>query len=97
MLRGVNHIHSKFILHRDMKPNNLLLSASGELKLADFGLAREEGQGQTPTVVTRWYRSPELLFGAQHYGGGYVLPSFSLVPSVDIWAVGCIFAELMLR
>lgn len=60
----------------------------GQLKLADFGLARSFGSpdNMTSEVVTRWYRSPELLFGAQHYSGG-----------VDIWAVGCIFAEIVLR
>lgn len=76
------------LINEDLKPSNLLLAQNGVLKLADFGLARTFGDfvPMTPTVVTRWYRAPELLFGAQYYGGG-----------VDIWAVGCIFAELMLR
>lgn len=72
-----------------MKPNNLLIAADGELKLADFGLARTYGEptgNMSPQVVTRWYRAPELLFGARDYSYG-----------VDMWAVGCIFAELMLR
>lgn len=74
---------------QDMKPNNLLLTQDGVLKIADFGLARDwgdPGKAMTSQVVTRWYRSPELLYGAQEY-----------TYAVDIWAVGCIFAELMLR
>lgn len=66
-----------------------MISSKGELKLADFGLAKLFGSPDrryTPQCVTRWYRAPELLFGSEQYG-----------PSVDIWAVGCIFAELMLR
>lgn len=88
-LRGIHHCHRNFILHRDLKPSNLLLAPDGQLKIADFGLARAFGNATdvfTPKVVTRWYRAPELLFGAKHYTG-----------AVDIWAVGIIFAELMLR
>ena len=88
-LRGVHHIHRNFILHRDLKPNNLLISPEGIIKIADFGLARAvPGPREilTSNVVTRWYRAPELLFGAKHY-----------TYAVDIWSVGVIFAELMLR
>ena len=73
-----------------MKPNNLLISSNGVLKIADFGLAREYADESTSKmtcqVVTRWYRPPELLLGARSYSTG-----------VDLWATGCIFAELMLR
>lgn len=67
----------------------MLLGDDGVLKIADFGLTRSMGfqcQSMTSQVVTRWYRAPELLFGAKHYSAG-----------VDIWAAGCVFAELMLR
>ncbi|GAA5850646.1 hypothetical protein JCM9279_006373 [Rhodotorula babjevae] len=88
-IKGLDFCHQNWILHRDMKPNNLLISADGVLKLADFGLAREyadEAAKMTCQVVTRWYRCPELLLGARSYSTG-----------VDMWATGCIFAELMLR
>ncbi|XP_076854139.1 cyclin-dependent kinase 7 [Brachyhypopomus gauderio] len=88
-LQGLEYMHLHWILHRDLKPNNLLLDENGVLKLADFGLAKAFGspnRAYTHQVVTRWYRSPELLFGARMYGVG-----------VDMWAVGCILAELLLR
>uniref|UniRef100_A0A4W5Q4A4 Cyclin-dependent kinase 7 n=1 Tax=Hucho hucho TaxID=62062 RepID=A0A4W5Q4A4_9TELE len=88
-LQGLEYMHHHWVLHRDLKPNNLLLDENGVLKLADFGLAKAFGSPNrvyTHQVVTRWYRSPELLFGARMYGVG-----------VDMWAVGCILAELLLR
>ena len=88
-LQGLEYLHQHWILHRDLKPNNLLLDHSGVLKITDFGLAKPFGspnRAMTHQVVTRWYRSPELLFGARLYGTG-----------IDMWAVGCIIAELLLR
>ncbi|KAF2070910.1 hypothetical protein CYY_007776 [Polysphondylium violaceum] len=88
LLRGIEYLHSHYIIHRDLKCSNLLYSDSGYLKLADFGLARKFGypiDNITPKVVTLWYRAPELLLGAEKYSS-----------SVDIWSIGCIFGELLL-
>lgn len=87
--RGIWFCHSQFVLHRDIKPNNLLIAADGAIKIADFGLARsfsDPYRPMTSNVITRWYRPPELLFGAKHYSG-----------AVDIWSVALVFAELVLR
>ncbi|GMT32194.1 hypothetical protein PFISCL1PPCAC_23491, partial [Pristionchus fissidentatus] len=86
---GLEYLHVNWILHRDLKPNNLLMNAAGNIKITDFGLARFFGspnRNYTHQVVTRWYRAPELLYGARSYGVG-----------VDMWAMGCIVAELLLR
>ncbi|XP_050432544.1 cyclin-dependent kinase 11B isoform X2 [Adelges cooleyi] len=88
LLAAVEHLHDNWILHRDLKTSNLLLSHKGVLKVGDFGLAREYGsplKAYTPVVVTLWYRSPELLLGAKEYS-----------TPIDIWSVGCIFAEFLL-
>ncbi|KAI1342238.1 kinase-like domain-containing protein [Xylariaceae sp. FL0016] len=89
LTRAVWFCHESFVLHRDIKPNNLLIAADGEVKLADFGLARsfsDPYRPMTANVITRWYRPPELLFGAKHYSG-----------AVDIWSVGLVLAELVIR
>ncbi|KAJ8371333.1 hypothetical protein SKAU_G00113610 [Synaphobranchus kaupii] len=88
LLKGVTFCHENSIMHRDLKPANLLISSTGHLKIADFGLARlfsNEGERlYSHQVATRWYRAPELLYGARKYDEG-----------VDLWAVGCIFGELL--
>ncbi|XP_022090107.1 cyclin-dependent kinase 11B-like [Acanthaster planci] len=88
LLRGVHHLHDNWILHRDLKTSNLLLSHRGQLKIGDFGLAREYGsplKNYTPIVVTLWYRAPELLLGIKEYSC-----------PIDLWSVGCIFAEFIM-
>ena len=81
MLSGLSYLHKRAILHRDMKGSNILLNARGELKLADFGLARayhrHRRNDYTNRVITLWYRSPELLLGETVYG-----------PEVDLWSAG---------
>lgn len=89
LARGVWFCHENFIMHRDIKPNNLFIAADGEIKLADFGLARSFSDPYRPMtcqVITRWYRPPELLFRAKFYSG-----------VVDVWSMGMVFAELILR
>lgn len=90
LLNGLYFIHNNNILHRDMKSANILITRTGILKLADFGLARVYSQKDrnrlTNRVVTLWYRPPELLLGARVYG-----------PEIDIWGAGCIMAELWTR
>ena len=89
LCRAIYYCHSHFILHRDIKPNNLLIALDGEVKLADFGLARSFAEpylNMTHQVITLWYRPPELLFGARQYGG-----------AVDVWSMGMVFAELLIR
>ena len=85
ILEGLYACHTNQLLHRDIKPQNILLSADGILKIADFGLARVSNQQQPLTleVVTLWYRSPELLLGATRYGF-----------EVDCWSAGCVIAEM---
>eukprot|EP01006_Ploeotia_vitrea_P035682 TRINITY_DN65922_c5_g4_i1.p1 TRINITY_DN65922_c5_g4~~TRINITY_DN65922_c5_g4_i1.p1 ORF type:complete len:366 (-),score=33.29 TRINITY_DN65922_c5_g4_i1:452-1549(-) len=87
VLRALKYIHSAKILHRDLKPGNLLVNGNCDLRICDFGLARGFHPSElTDYVVTRWYRPPELLLMSAEYG-----------PAIDIWSTGCIFAELINR
>ncbi|ODQ61262.1 hypothetical protein WICANDRAFT_83446 [Wickerhamomyces anomalus NRRL Y-366-8] len=89
LVKGTAYCHGHRILHRDLKPQNLLINKEGNLKLADFGLARAFGvplRAYTHEVVTLWYRAPEILLGGKQYSTG-----------VDIWSIGCIFAEMVNR
>ena len=86
LLRGIAFCHENRVLHRDLKPQNLLINAQGQLKLGDFGLARAFGipvNTFSNEVVTLWYRAPDVLLGSRTYN-----------TSIDIWSAGCIMAEM---
>jgi serine/threonine protein kinase len=86
---GVNYLHSLKYIHRDIKPDNILISSEGKIILTDFDLCRQESKGKddpmTRTAVTLYYRAPELFFGDSYYGN-----------KIDIWSIGCVFAELII-
>jgi len=90
LLKGCLYLHGNWVMHRDLKPANIMVTATGQVRTGDLGLARIFREPLVPlysgdkVVVTIWYRAPELLLGARHY-----------TPAVDLWAIGCIFAELL--
>ena len=86
ILKALHYLEGLNVAHRDIKPSNILINESGEVKLADFGLAKKLKKLSTVKVVTLWYRAPELLLGVRGYS-----------PKVDVWSVGCLAAELLLR
>ncbi|XP_003701381.1 cyclin-dependent kinase 2 [Megachile rotundata] len=89
LLKAISFCHLRCILHRDLKPQNLLIDREGHIKLADFGLARTFGvpvRTYTHEIVTLWYRAPEILLGTKFYSN-----------AVDVWSLGCIFAEMATR
>jgi len=92
ILRGMKYVHSASVIHRDLKPGNLLVNSDCELKICDFGLSRgydsspEDGATQmTEYVATRWYRAPEIMLALRRYG-----------TAIDVWSIGCILGELLL-
>ncbi|SAL95864.1 hypothetical protein [Absidia glauca] len=87
LLRGLHYCHSHRVLHRDLKPQNLLIDKTGKLTIADFGLSRAFSvpmRTYTHQVITLWYRAPEILLGSPQYSA-----------AVDMWSVGCILAEMI--
>mmetsp|Transcript_62073 Transcript_62073/g.133500 ORF Transcript_62073/g.133500 Transcript_62073/m.133500 type:complete len:409 (-) Transcript_62073:130-1356(-) len=92
ILRGMKYVHSAQVIHRDLKPRNLLVNSNCDLKICDFGLARVQFSDKewlcpmTEYVCTRWYRAPEVLCSWTDYSG-----------AIDIWSIGCIFAEMHMR
>jgi len=89
ILRGMLNMHSANVMHRDLKPNNILVNKDCKVKICDLGLARgfdEDDEQKTTYVVTRWYRAPEVILKASEY-----------TKAIDIWSIGCVFAELLGR
>jgi serine/threonine protein kinase len=90
ILKGLRYLHNEYIIHRDIKAANILINNNGEVKLADFGLARDVDGRMTTKVVTLWYRAPELLLADPSSPSEYTT-------AVDIWSAGCVFGEMWKR
>ena len=88
ILRRLKYVHSAQVIHRDLKPRNLLVNANCDLKICDFGLARvKQFHRRFPMneyVCTRWYRTPEVLCSWNDY-----------IMAIDVWSLGCVFAEMI--
>ena len=90
LLDGLSYCHRNNFLHRDIKCSNILMNNRGQIKLADFGLARlfsaeDKTRPYTNKVITLWYRPPELLLGEERYG-----------PAIDVWSCGFVFSDSMI-
>ena len=101
VLQGLEHMHSAGVIHRDLKPGNILVSSNCDIRIADLGMSRavvegdslEDRIGWSSYVASRWYRAPELLIAGRRH-------NFSVAPyssAIDVWALGCIVAELWTR
>ncbi|XP_061910628.1 STKc_p38 domain-containing protein isoform X1 [Entelurus aequoreus] len=107
LLRGLKYIHSAGIIHRDLKPGNLAVNENCELKILDFGLARQTESEMTGYVVTRWYRAPEIIFNWMHYSqtgtiimqqqqnNQFLVVIMTCFVTVDVWSAACILAEMI--
>mmetsp|Transcript_37268 Transcript_37268/g.27517 ORF Transcript_37268/g.27517 Transcript_37268/m.27517 type:complete len:195 (+) Transcript_37268:552-1136(+) len=88
LLEGVRHLHSQMIMHRDLKPDNILLDKRGNVRIGDFGLGKKisfAARRNSNSIVSLWYRAPEVILGSESYDFG-----------VDVWSLGCIFGELLI-